>query len=401
MSIVMPLSPASLNDANRASLGIMSFDNRQVCSRSGRSGLSCRTATAGSSPGRPFRSRLRVSFSCVTCTRQSIPRCADGSTYAYLRASGPVAIGAVMRAGTVGRVVTSTRARLDPAVGSSKVSVRLDSTIQIPVLEPLRVVNAALLELLDGFDADDWNRPTIHRDRNVKDLTAHLLHGSIRRVSALRDAYRPPADRSFSTAAELTQFIQEDNREFMNGMSRVSPRIICELIRRYDPELVSLFEALKPDAPGLGVVWAGEWQSQNWFDIAREYTEKWHHQQQLRDATGRPPLYNPELLVPALETFARGLPFAYRGLQAPDGVAISISVGPPADIAWTLRRTGNTWSLRSGADRNPVTSISVSADLIWRLWTKGVAPTDARGRLEITGDPTHVEPLLHFVAIMA
>jgi hypothetical protein len=84
---------------------------------------------------------------------------------------------------------------------SFQLTRQLNATIRIDVLEPLRRVNQALLELLDSFDANEWNRPTIHRDRNVKDLTAHLLHGSIRRVSALRDAYRPPVDRSFSTAA--------------------------------------------------------------------------------------------------------------------------------------------------------------------------------------------------------
>jgi hypothetical protein len=278
---------------------------------------------------------------------------------------------------------------------------RLDATAQIAVFEPLRRVNAALLELLDGFDASDWARPTVHRDRSVKDLTAHLLHGSLRRVSGLRDAYRPPDARRFSTAEELTQFIQEDNRAFMNAMSRVSSRIICELIGRYDPELVRLFESLDPEAPGLGVVWAGEWQSPNWFDIAREYTEKWHHQQQLRDATGRPPLYDPALLVPALETFAHGLPYAYRGLQAVEGTTISISVGAPADIAWTLRREGELWSLWRGSGRDVQTSITVSPDLIWRVWTKGVPPDQARERIKVIGSPEHLEPLLNFVAIMA
>jgi hypothetical protein len=181
----------------------------------------------------------------------------------------------------------------------------------------------------------------------------------------------------------------------------VSPRILRELISRYDPELVGLFEALKPDAMGLGVVWAGEWQSQNWFDIAREYTEKWHHQQQLRDATGRSPLYDPALLVSVLETFARGLPHAYRGLEAPSGTVVSVSVAPPADIAWTLLRTGQAWSLPAGAERNSETSIAISADVLWRLWTKGVAASEARDRTQIIGNRTYADPLFHFVAIMA
>lgn len=271
----------------------------------------------------------------------------------------------------------------------------------IPVLQPLRTVNKALLELLDGFEASDWTRRTIHKDRSVKDLTAHLLQGSIRRVSGMRDAYRSPNAPSFSTAEDLTRFIQDDNRAFMNAMTGISPRILRELIARYDPELVSLFEALKPDAPGLGVVWAGQWESPNWFDIAREYTEKWHHQQQLRDTTGRPALYDPALLVPALETFARGLPFAYRDVQVPDGTAITISVEPPATLDWTLRRTGGKWSLWSGVNVNRVTSIAVSPDMIWRLWTKGVSPAEARKRVKIDGNPSLIEPLLAFVAIMA
>src|ERR1700731_1484988 len=108
-------------------------------------------------------------------------------------------------------------------------SIQLDSTVQIPVLEPLGVVNRSLLEVLDGFDADDWNCPTIHKDRNVKDLTAHLLHGSIRRVTGMRDGYRSPAARTYSTAEDLTRFIQEDNRVFMNAMVGVSPQILREL----------------------------------------------------------------------------------------------------------------------------------------------------------------------------
>lgn len=278
--------------------------------------------------------------------------------------------------------------------------MRLDSSIRIAVLEPLRTVNGALLELLGGFEPDDWSRPTIHPQRDVKDLTAHLLHGSIRRVSSMRDRYHRPIAHDLSTAEALTQFIQEDNRAFMSGMSRVSPQILCELIRRYDAELLRLFETLEPDAPGLGVVWAGQWQSPNWFDVAREYTEKWHHQQQLRDATGRPALYDPALLSPVLETFARGLPFAYRKLRAPNGAAVSISVTGNG-LGWTLRRMEDGWSLWTGVARNSATSIEASADLMWRLWTKGIAPSEARSRLRVAGDDAYVEPLLKFVAIMA
>jgi uncharacterized protein (TIGR03083 family) len=277
---------------------------------------------------------------------------------------------------------------------------RLTAATPIPALEPLRSINAALLDLLVGLAADDWAKPTVHADRNVKDLTAHLLHGSLRRVTALRDHYHPPT-RDIADIDDLIAFIQEDNRDFMNGMKRISPGILIELIRKYDAQLVALFEGLDPDAPGLGVAWAGEEQSPNWFDIARECTEKWHHQQQLRDATGRPPLYDPSLLAPVLETFARGLPYAYRRFEADDGAALVVSTSGPVSLAWTLRRSESTWTLWSGAASDAAASISVPCDVAWRLWTKSMDREDARAHLQLAGDPRAAEPVLDFVAIMA
>ena len=68
--------------------------------------------------------------------------------------------------------------------------LHLDASVPIAVLEPLRRVNDALLALLRSFTAEDWRKPTVHPDRNVKDLTAHLLQGSLNRVSIIRDGYR-------------------------------------------------------------------------------------------------------------------------------------------------------------------------------------------------------------------
>ena len=277
---------------------------------------------------------------------------------------------------------------------------RLDASAPIAVFEPFREVNRALLELLAGFSDEDWLRPTVHRDRNVKDLTAHLLQGSLWRVSSLRDGYRPTAG-PIASREELVAFIQRGNREFIQGLRRLSPAILRELLARYDEEMVLAFERLDPQGPGLGVVWAGEWVSANWFDVAREYSEKWHHQQQLRDASGRSLLDDPKLLVPALETFARALPLAYRKLNSPVGSTLSIALGAPANLGWSLRREAPGWSLFAGADAGAPTSITLTPDLAWRLWTKGISSELARGGIQVVGDAAAAEPLLACVAIMA
>ena len=147
-------------------------------------------------------------------------------------------------------------------------SLRLDANVIMTVLQPQREVNKRLLDLLRSFTAQDWSKPTIHPARDVKDLAAHLLHGSIRRVTAIRDGYRHPTPLIASTE-DLIAFIQADNRDFMRGMKRVSPQILIELIAIYDEELLALFSKLNPKKDGLGVVWAGDRVSPNWFDIAR------------------------------------------------------------------------------------------------------------------------------------
>lgn len=276
----------------------------------------------------------------------------------------------------------------------------LDASVPIEVLPSFQRVNAALLDLLRTFTPDDWLRPTVHVDRSVKELATHLLQTTLMRVAAVRDGYRLPMPPITSTA-DLVGWIQQTNRHFMAGTKWLSPQMMIELLERYDGEMLARFAALDPDAAGLGVAWAGEAVSKHWFDVAREYTEKWHHQQQLRDATGRPALYEPALLAPVLETFARGLPFAYRDCRLPDGARVVVEVTGAVELAWTLRREDGAWSLWSARDERPLASISLPADVAWRVWTKGIGPEAARELMTVDGDDALALPLTRFVAIMA
>jgi hypothetical protein len=52
------------------------------------------------------------------------------------------------------------------------------------------------------------------------------------------------------------------------------------------------------------------------------------------------------------------------------------------------------WSLWAGGDPNADTAIAVGADSLWRIWTKGIAPTEGRSRLEIAGDPVQADPFV-------
>ena len=122
-------------------------------------------------------------------------------------------------------------------------------------------------------------------------MTAHLLDTSIRYITAGRDNYLVQRGVSIRDNDDLIKWLNQLNNEWVNALKSVSPAILIEWIAaagKLQNELlkkVNLFE----QAP-FPVSWAGESVSLNWFHMAREYTERWHHQQQIRDAVNKPAL---------------------------------------------------------------------------------------------------------------
>jgi len=264
-----------------------------------------------------------------------------------------------------------------------------------------REINAGLLDLCASFTPNDWAKPTVHADRNVKDLVAHLLDGSLRRLAIQRDGHflQAPDMRSFS---DMVAFIQQLNREWIVAAKRLSPRVIVDLMMRADDEVAALFSSLESHAPSpFGVAWAGEEWSESWFDMAREYTEKWHHQQQIRDAVGRPGFKERRFLHPVLDTFLRGAPHAYRNARAADGTTVEITISGEAGGKWQLVCDADRWMLVSDCPNEPATHIEFDADSAWRLWTKGLDGEAVRAKSLVRGDESLAAPLFGMVTIMA
>ncbi|MFP5247265.1 MAG: maleylpyruvate isomerase family mycothiol-dependent enzyme [Thermoanaerobaculia bacterium] len=250
-------------------------------------------------------------------------------------------------------------------------------------------VNDALVVLLRGLDAEEWNAPTAAGAWTVKDVAAHLLDTTLRRLSMHRDAYAPPLPPD-AFANGLGAFVNGMNREGVAVLRRLSPQILIELHAHYGAQMAAFFETLDPFATAQwGVSWAGEEQSPMWFDIARELTERWHHQQQIRDAVGREPLAHRE---PVLETFVRALPFTYRDVEAADGTTVVLRID---DAAWTLAREGD-WRLYAGAPDSPTTTVTMSGERAWKVFTKQKIDPQAR----VEGDARLAEPISRMVSVI-
>lgn len=152
--------------------------------------------------------------------------------------------------------------------------------------------SSRLIDLLNGLSLHEWNPSTICPLWSVKDIAANLLGGNISRLARRRGGYSNPQSKGTSKAySDILQEVDKSNAEWVRAMARVSPKILIQLIESTDRELYELFRTLDPDQPSISPVsWAGHIESPNWFDIAREYTEKWVHQRQIRDVVKKPGL---------------------------------------------------------------------------------------------------------------
>ena len=262
-------------------------------------------------------------------------------------------------------------------------------------------VHDELLHLLHDLTPEDWYKPTVAGGWLVRDIAAHLLDSDIRRLSYQRDqAPVVPSSRPIENYGDLVSFLDQLNADWVRAMRRASPAVLLDFLSSTGPQVATLFRSLDPMGPALfGVAWAGESQSLHWFDVAREYTEKWHHQQQIRDAVGAPPLTQRKWLFPVLDTFLRGLPHRFRELDAPRGTEIHFAMSGDAGGDWTLIRE-DRWQLWSGVSEQPACRVATDADTAWRLLTKGLRPEQAHGRIVLVGDERLAQPFLGMLAIM-
>ncbi|MGX5819833.1 maleylpyruvate isomerase family mycothiol-dependent enzyme [Chitinophaga lutea] len=271
------------------------------------------------------------------------------------------------------------------------------NNIPIDVAGLLPVLDERLLSLLKSLQPEDWNRQTVARLWKVKDVAAHLLDGNIRGLSILRDGYfgeRPDGD--------LLSFLNRLNADWVQAMKRVSPSMLILLLEATGKPFCDYFRTLDPmGISPLAVDWAGESESFNWMETAREYTEKWLHQQQIRDALGDTGLMTRELFYPFIDIFMRALPHTFRSVAAEDGTTVRLSVSTAIGGDWFLSRMEGRWALTGQTARPATTMVSIDPDSAWKLFSKSWRLPDVAGKVTIDGDQRLGETALGMVSVMA
>jgi uncharacterized protein (TIGR03083 family) len=264
----------------------------------------------------------------------------------------------------------------------------------------LRRVDDELINLLDSLAPAEWDLQTIAPLWKVRDVAAHLLDTPIRKLSMVRDAcYVEAID--IRSPQDLVALVNGLNQEGVTVYRRLSPTVLIGLMKAVCKESASFHESLDPfAAAAFAVSWAGETESLNWFDTARELTERWHHQQQIRLATNRPGIMIPELYHPVLDCFLRGLPHLYRDVSAPLGTVVLFEISGDCGGQWFLAKGPAGWDFARRAAPDPAARVTIPQELAWRLFTKGVDREAARKQVEMEGDRNLSEPILHLTAIV-
>src|ERR1700682_2998091 len=261
-------------------------------------------------------------------------------------------------------------------------------------------VRQSLLSLLGSLSAEDWLRPTAASKWDVKDVALHLLGGDISNLSRRRDAYTPPGP-AISGWDDLVIFINELNASWVAAARRLSPRVLCDLLAHIGAQVDAYFLSLDPFALGGEASWAGSQSAPVGLDGAREYTERWHHQQQIRDATGRPGLYEPRLFAPVLDAFVRALPHAFRLVEAAEGTTVQVTIPGPAGGAWAVQRSAGSWELLAGRSPEAAGEVILAAEDAWKIFTRGIRGDEAMRCAKISGNRALAGKVLETVSVIA
>ncbi|MFD2035729.1 maleylpyruvate isomerase N-terminal domain-containing protein [Belliella marina] len=275
-------------------------------------------------------------------------------------------------------------------------SKRIDTLALFPILDRM------LIELLSSLTEEEWEVQTVAKLWKVKDVASHLLDGNLRALSISRDGFVGEKPENINSYQDLVSYLNGLNLAWTNATKRLSTRVLVNLLESSGKEYYEHLQTLNPsDQAVFSVAWAGEDVSPNWFHIAREYTEKFLHQQQIRDAVNKPGLMTKELFYPFIDTLMYAFPYTFQNISAKSGTVVSMVIPSEIGGMWNIVNTENGWELNKDRQPNPSAQIIIKPEIAWKLFSKSWKPEQVISEVEIKGDGFLAKHALSMVAVMA
>jgi hypothetical protein len=162
------------------------------------------------------------------------------------------------------------------------------------------------------------------------------------------------------------ELVDRTNQEWVVACRRLSPHLLIEMLEWAGSVADQLWLSRPLDEPSLGVSWAGVDPAPLWLDAAREVTEYWVHERQLREAVGNHMEGLPDMAT-VLDVFTRGLPYTLGRFNV--GEHVNRIRVESEGRSWRFRRHGDRWSYSNEANPDEAV-VAFDAELLWRRWTR-------------------------------
>ena len=249
-----------------------------------------------------------------------------------------------------------------------------------------------LIELVEGLTPDEWLAPTAAAPWTVKDLALHVLDDDLTWLSHRRD-HDTSGLIDMSVPEAFVDLLAAKNQRWVQGAQALSRRVVSELLESTGQQVADYHAG--QDMRGQGwVSWASSEPVPFWFNLAQEFTERWVHQKQMRDALGQTGDHDDDL-PDVLRTFVWAFPHQYRA-DSTAGARVVLTFDGVG--TWTLTAdAARRWSLVEGGAGVADATLSLPSSAAWRLLTGASTSAD---EIRATGPPALVEPLLRVRAII-
>lgn len=274
--------------------------------------------------------------------------------------------------------------------------------IKIETLHLFPILDKMLIELLQSLTDEEWQAQTVAKLWKVKDVASHLLDGNLRALSTSRDGYFGESPENIDSSQDLIDYLNHLNMSWTKATRRLSPPVLISLLETSGKEYYHHLQSLNPHDPAIfSVAWAGHETSPNWFHIAREYTEKFLHQQQIRDAVAKPGIMVKELFHPFLDTLMHAFPHTFRNVPAEEGTLVSIEVTTGIGGQWNIKKTKELWELVKGVQIHSHAKVTIDPITAWKLFSKSWRPEKIKDKVRFQGNQMLGEKALDMVSVMA
>ncbi len=250
-----------------------------------------------------------------------------------------------------------------------------------PTVEALAAVWASLRKLFDELSDEDWSTPTVLPGWDVAAVAAHII-GTEAMLMGL-DAPGVEIDRT--ARPHVHNDMGELNEQWIVEMAD-STR--AELRERFDRTVTTRLEAL--------AAMDGEaWKAETFTPVGRETYGRfmrlrvfdcWIHEQDIRDAVGRPGHEDGPAVECSLDEMASAMGYVVGKLaQAPAGARVTYALTGPASREIHVE-VGERAAVVDGLNAPATVTLTMPVGTFVRLGGGRIPRENARAQVSVEGD---------------